>query len=149
RHRRAPARRRRRGTSSRPAGPPAPARAGGDACSHPIAPETRGDRNRDPGARAPVVDLVLHPTPATSRPSPFHPAVAEWFTSRFGQATPPQQEGWPAIGEGRHTLIAAPTGSGKTLAAFLWAIDGLFRQGEALPDATQVLYVSPLRALSN
>jgi ATP-dependent helicase Lhr and Lhr-like helicase len=79
----------------------------------------------------------------------FHPAVAEWFRSKFGEATPPQRQGWPAIREGRHTLIAAPTGSGKTLAAFLSAIDGLFRQGEALPDATQVLYVSPLRALSN
>src|SRR5262245_24819437 len=79
----------------------------------------------------------------------FHPAVTEWFTSKFGEATPPQAQGWPAIRANRHTLIAAPTGSGKTLAAFLSAIDGLFRQGEALPDATQVLYVSPLRALSN
>src|SRR5437762_5639243 len=56
---------------------------------------------------------------------------------------------WPLIRDGRHTLIAAPTGSGKTLAAFLSAIDSLLRQGPVLPDATQVLYVSPLRALSD
>jgi ATP-dependent Lhr-like helicase len=79
----------------------------------------------------------------------FHPSVQSWFTSRLGQPTPPQRDGWPLIREGRNTLIAAPTGSGKTLAAFLSAIDGLLRQGAALTDATQVVYVSPLRALSN
>ena len=81
--------------------------------------------------------------------SGFHPAVRRWFESRFGEATPPQRDGWPAIREGRHTLIAAPTGSGKTLAAFLSAIDSLFRLGPEMPDETRVLYVSPLRALSN
>ncbi|HEY6928786.1 MAG TPA: DEAD/DEAH box helicase, partial [Thermoanaerobaculia bacterium] len=79
----------------------------------------------------------------------FHPAIQKWFADRLGDPTPPQVEGWPRIREGRHTLIAAPTGSGKTLAAFLSAIDSLVRQGESLPDETQVLYVSPLRALSN
>ena len=79
----------------------------------------------------------------------FQPAVAKWFAERLGEPTPPQREGWPAIREGRHTLIAAPTGSGKTLAAFLSAIDSLFRIGPELPDETRVLYVSPLRALSN
>jgi ATP-dependent Lhr-like helicase len=79
----------------------------------------------------------------------FDPAVRAWFESRFGAPTPAQREGWPLIREGRHVLIAAPTGSGKTLAAFLSAIDSLLRQGPDLPDATQVLYVSPLRALSN
>src|SRR2546426_3685012 len=81
--------------------------------------------------------------------SPFHPAVRRWFAEHLGDPTPPQREGWPVIREGRHTLIAAPTGSGKTLAAFLSAIDSLIRQGPALADETQVLYVSPLRALSN
>ncbi len=59
--------------------------------------------------------------------------------------------GWPAISQGRHTLIAAPTGSGKTLAAFLTCIDGLVRKGLEgdLPDTTEVVYVSPLKALSN
>src|SRR5262245_30792378 len=80
---------------------------------------------------------------------PFHPAVRSWFAARLGEPTAPQRDGWPLIREGRHTLIAAPTGSGKTLAAFLSAIDSLFRQGPDLPDETQVLYVSPLRALSN
>src|SRR5688572_27140577 len=82
-------------------------------------------------------------------PGAFHPSVEAWFGGRFGDPTPPQSAGWPLIREGRHTLIAAPTGSGKTLAAFLWSIDTLFRQGDALPDETQVVYVSPLRALSN
>src|SRR2546429_3747091 len=86
--------------------------------------------------------------PVTSL-APFHPAVQRWFETRLGQPTPPQREGWPPIREGRNTLIAAPTGSGKTLAAFLSAIDSLVRQGAGLPDETQVLYVSPLRALSN
>jgi ATP-dependent helicase Lhr and Lhr-like helicase len=82
----------------------------------------------------------------------FHPAVASWFTKRFGAATEPQRRAWPEIRAGRHTLIAAPTGSGKTLAAFLSAIDDLVRQallGGGLPDETEVVYVSPLKALSN
>ena len=79
----------------------------------------------------------------------FHPTVARWFRERVGVPSPAQAEGWPRIRSGAHTLIAAPTGSGKTLAAFLWALDGLLRQGAALPDETQVLYVSPLKALSN
>jgi len=81
----------------------------------------------------------------------FHPAVAAWFAARFAAPTPAQAQAWPAIQSGRHTLIAAPTGSGKTLAAFLAAIDSLVRQGVAgeLPEETQVVYVSPLKALSN
>jgi ATP-dependent helicase Lhr and Lhr-like helicase len=81
----------------------------------------------------------------------FHPAVAAWFASRFDSPTPAQVQAWPAIRAGRHTLIAAPTGSGKTLAAFLAAIDALLRQGleGRLTDQTQVVYVSPLKALSN
>ncbi|HEX7181235.1 MAG TPA: DEAD/DEAH box helicase [Thermoanaerobaculia bacterium] len=81
----------------------------------------------------------------------FHPAVASWFESRFGAPTEPQARAWPEIAAGRHTLIAAPTGSGKTLAAFLAAIDSLVRQALAgeLRDETQVVYVSPLKALSN
>ena len=81
----------------------------------------------------------------------FHPAVSEWFEQCFDGPTPCQQAAWPAIQQRRHTLIAAPTGSGKTLAAFLAAIDDLIRQGQSnpLPDETQILYVSPLKALSN
>jgi ATP-dependent Lhr-like helicase len=80
-----------------------------------------------------------------------HPVVAEWFISRFGTPTEPQIEGWPSIVAGRTTLISAPTGSGKTLAAFLVAIDRLLRQSiaGALDDRTEILYVSPLKALSN
>ncbi|MGE5640396.1 MAG: DEAD/DEAH box helicase, partial [Clostridia bacterium] len=83
--------------------------------------------------------------------SPFHVAVAAWFRSAFAAPTPAQVEAWPAILAGRNTLVAAPTGSGKTLAAFLAAIDGLVRQGLAgtLADETQVVYVSPLKALAN
>src|SRR6187401_2089665 len=79
----------------------------------------------------------------------FHPAVRQWFLERVGTPSAPQEQGWPPIAAGRHVLVAAPTGTGKTLAAFLWALDGLLRQGAALRDETQVLYVSPLRALSN
>jgi ATP-dependent Lhr-like helicase len=81
----------------------------------------------------------------------FHPAVARWFEQTFGSPTEPQSRGWPAIQSGRHALISAPTGSGKTLAAFLASLDALFRQGaeDHLPDETQVVYVSPLKALSN
>ncbi len=81
----------------------------------------------------------------------FHPVVAEWFTKALGTPTPAQADGWPAIGDGGHTLIAAPTGSGKTLAAFLEKLDMLFREGldqGTLPDETRVVYVSPLKALS-
>jgi ATP-dependent Lhr-like helicase len=81
----------------------------------------------------------------------FHPVVSAWFTEKFGSPTEPQKHGWPAIQSGEHTLIAAPTGSGKTLAAFLAALDQLFREGLSgqLPDETRVVYVSPLKALSN
>ncbi|MBE7467094.1 MAG: DEAD/DEAH box helicase [Planctomycetes bacterium] len=79
----------------------------------------------------------------------FHPTVRGWFETNLGEPTPPQREGWPAIRAGKHTLIAAPTGSGKTLAAFLIALDELLRQGPNLSESTQVLYVSPLKALSN
>ncbi len=81
----------------------------------------------------------------------FHPAVAGWFTKQFSNPTPPQAAAWPTIKGQRHTLIAAPTGSGKTLAAFLAAIDDLVRLGVEgrLDDSTHVIYVSPLKALSN
>jgi ATP-dependent Lhr-like helicase len=81
----------------------------------------------------------------------FHTAVARWFEQTFGSPTEPQMRGWPAIQSGRHALISAPTGSGKTLAAFLASLDALFRQGAEghLLDETQVVYVSPLKALSN
>src|ERR1700740_282336 len=81
----------------------------------------------------------------------FYPAVARWFEQMFESPTEPQVRGWPQIQSGRHVLISAPTGSGKTLAAFLASLDLLFREGMAndLPDETQILYVSPLKALSN
>jgi ATP-dependent Lhr-like helicase len=81
----------------------------------------------------------------------FHPAVATWFERTFSAPTAAQARAWPAILSGCHTLIAAPTGSGKTLAAFLAAIDSLVRQGldGTLMDETQIVYVSPLKALSN
>jgi ATP-dependent Lhr-like helicase len=81
----------------------------------------------------------------------FHPAVADWFDRKFRAPTGAQALAWPAIQSGKHVLIAAPTGSGKTLAAFLAAIDSLVKQGlkGELKDETQVVYVSPLKALSN
>ncbi|WUR10960.1 DEAD/DEAH box helicase [[Empedobacter] haloabium] len=81
----------------------------------------------------------------------FHPAVAAWFRASFAGATEAQRRAWPLIQAGRATLIAAPTGSGKTLTAFLAAIDALVRESAQapLPDETRVLYVSPLKALSN
>ena len=79
----------------------------------------------------------------------FHPTVRDWFERRFGTPTEPQAQGWPHIQAGEDTLIAAPTGSGKTLAAFLACLDEMIRQGDALPATTQVLYVSPLKALAN
>jgi ATP-dependent Lhr-like helicase len=80
-----------------------------------------------------------------------HPITAEWFITKFDSPTEPQQHGWPAILAGETTLISAPTGSGKTLAAFLVCIDQLLRQAIAgnLAPCTQVVYVSPLKALSN
>src|ERR1700740_2755723 len=80
-----------------------------------------------------------------------HPLVAEWFVQRFATPTEPQEQGWPHILAGRTTLISAPTGSGKTLAAFLACIDRLVRKALAgdLADRTEVLYVSPLKALGN
>src|SRR3982075_4187901 len=81
----------------------------------------------------------------------FHPAVRDWFVKRFPTPTEPQAPAWPAIKRGEHTLPAAPTGSGKTLSAFLSAIDDLVWKAVdgKLVDETQVVYVSPLKALSN
>jgi len=84
---------------------------------------------------------------------PLHPAVARWFAQAFPAGpTEAQRAAWPSIAAGRHTLVAAPTGSGKTLTAFLMALDALVRDGlrtGGLPDETRVVYVSPLKALSN
>src|SRR5450432_2118426 len=95
---------------------------------------------------------------------PFHPAVRAWFDGRFVEPTPAQARGWPEILAGHDTLIAAPTGSGKTLAAFLASIDSLarrepagssWRRGESVGEAErdgdriEVVYVSPLKALSS
>jgi ATP-dependent Lhr-like helicase len=81
----------------------------------------------------------------------LHPAVAAWFRAKFAAPTPAQEQAWPAIQAGRNVLVAAPTGSGKTLSAFLAALDELVREGQAgtLPDETRIVYVSPLKALSN
>ena len=81
----------------------------------------------------------------------FHPAVAAWFNANFAAPTPAQAQAWPAIAAGKHVLLAAPTGSGKTLAAFLAVLDQLLRAALAkeLLDETRVVYVSPLKALSN
>ena len=83
--------------------------------------------------------------------SRFHPVIERWFANRFAEPTEPQRRAWPVIQDGGDVLIAAPTGSGKTFAAFLSAIDGLVRQGlnGELRDEMQVVYVSPLKALSN
>ena len=100
------------------------------------------DLRRDNGA-------VSH---SGSHPAGFHPAVTAWFERAFPGPTEAQVLAWPAIRSGRNTLVAAPTGSGKTLTAFLSAIDALVREGLAqggLPDETHVVYVSPLKALSN
>jgi ATP-dependent Lhr-like helicase len=93
--------------------------------------------------------LAMPATPATLAWA--HPLVRDWFVNRFGTPTEPQEQGWPHILAGHTTLISAPTGSGKTLAAFLACIDRLVRKALAgdLQDRTEVLYVSPLKALGN
>jgi len=93
---------------------------------------------------SPAVDI--HPALAWA-----HPLVQEWFTAKFGTPTEPQIEGWPSILSGNATLISAPTGSGKTLTAFLVCIDTLLRAAleGGLDSRTHVVYVSPLKALSN
>ena len=81
----------------------------------------------------------------------FHPVVEQWFERRFARPTPVQEQAWPAIATGQDVLLTAPTGSGKTLAAFLFCLDRLAREAMAgtLEDRTHVLYVTPLKALSN
>ena len=106
--------------------------------------------------RHPVMSrpATIHSAASPTDPlSDFHPAVAEWFRSTFPAPTAAQAAAWQAIRAGQHTLVAAPTGSGKTLTAFLAAIDALVCEGVAhggaLPNETRVVYVSPLKALSN
>ena len=113
--------------------------------SRPCAPAGPDPRRARPPARAARLKI------AGDLERLFHPAVAAWFAKTFPAPTPAQTEAWAAIKAGRPTLIAAPTGSGKTLAAFLAAIDDLVRQGARgrSADETQVVYVSPLKALSN
>ena len=89
------------------------------------------------------------PTTITAVIDKFHPLVRDWFRDRFGKPTPPQAAGWGEIARGRDTLIAAPTGSGKTLAAFLWSINRLIAPAGTVQDHTQVVYISPLKALGN
>src|SRR5207249_12205263 len=103
-----------------------------------------------------MVSVSSLPSPTVFAPSGalegFHPAVRAWFERRFPDGpTEAQLGGWPAIAAGRHTLVCAPTGSGKTLAGFLAAIDALYRAhvaGESIEGATQVVYLSPLKALA-
>jgi ATP-dependent helicase Lhr and Lhr-like helicase len=108
----------------------------------------------NPGAAA--GDADPEPASSTCPESPValdwaHPIVREWFLGKFGTPTEPQEQGWPHILAAKATLISAPTGSGKTLAAFLACIDRLVRKALAgeLADRTEVLYVSPLKALGN
>lgn len=77
----------------------------------------------------------------------FSATTRDWFASTFAGPTPAQAAAWATIADGDHTLVVAPTGSGKTLAAFLWALDALAREADRVPG-TQVLYVSPLKALA-
>ena len=106
---------------------------------------------RDPVNRATLWCVSLETADRVDVLDGFHPIVATWFRDRFHTPTEPQLRGWPVISSGRDALIAAPTGSGKTLAAFLSCLDRLIQQGLAapLPDATSILYISPLKALSN
>src|SRR5258708_19770811 len=100
---------------------------------------------------------MLFPEQGAPEPTPTsaldwaHPLVRDWFIGKMATPTEPQEHGWPHILAGRNTLISAPTGSGKTLAAFLVCIDRLIRKAAArdLQDRTEVLYVSPLKALGN
>ncbi len=116
------------------------------------------------GANPPVATGSADPVPVNSASSAgsicpassaaldwAHPIVREWFLGKFGTPTEPQEQGWPHILAAKATLISAPTGSGKTLAAFLACIDRLVRKALAgeLADRTEVLYVSPLKALGN
>src|ERR1700746_1173482 len=91
------------------------------------------------------------PLPVLNSLAWAHPLVQDWFVRRFGTPTEPQEQGWPHILAGHTTLISAPTGSGKTLAAFLACIDRLVRKALSgdLHDRTEVLYISPLKALGN
>jgi ATP-dependent Lhr-like helicase len=95
--------------------------------------------------------LAVRPHPGQGSEGPFHPAVSGWLKSRFGQPTEVQQRAWAVTSQHQHALIAAPTGSGKTLAAFLSAINDLVEESLEAPlaDRVYVLYVSPLKALSN
>jgi ATP-dependent Lhr-like helicase len=105
-------------------------------------------------ARQPRLEAVSAqhlPAPEAEPLAAFHPVIQTWFRRRFAAPTDAQAAGWPEIRTGRDVLIAAPTGSGKTLAAFLAGIDSLVRQSEAgtLTAQTQIVYVSPLKALGN
>ena len=101
--------------------------------------------------RTPVLRQTGNPENRGVPHLPFHPVVSAWLESRFGRPTEVQAQAWAVTSQRRHALIAAPTGSGKTLAAFLSAIDELVREGldKGLSDEVHVLYVSPLKALSN
>jgi ATP-dependent Lhr-like helicase len=95
--------------------------------------------------------LLPDPMPGTISGPAFHPAVQDWFDQSFDAATPVQLAAWAEIAQGRDVLIAAPTGSGKTFAAFLCAINRLVQESRQGPlaESVQVLYISPLKALSN
>jgi ATP-dependent Lhr-like helicase len=113
---------------------------------NPTAAAQPAARNRQKNNQTITIKPPLH-----SALVDFHPVIREWFRRRFGTPTDAQAAGWPQIKTGRDVLIAAPTGSGKTLAAFLCGIDSLVKQSEAseLEASTQIVYVSPLKALGN
>lgn len=95
--------------------------------------------------------LDMHTSSSAANRQNFHPAVTAWFDATFSSPTEAQKQAWPLVRNSKTTLIAAPTGSGKTLTAFLAAVDALVCESSetGLPNETRVLYVSPLKALSN
>ena len=121
---------------------------------HGIRPWQSGEQNTNSSSTILNMPLTLQTGDELEIPPSLdwaHPITQEWFVGRFGTPTEPQIEGWPHIQAGYPTLISAPTGSGKTLAAFLVCIDQLLRKAIAgtLSPYTEVVYISPLKALSN
>lgn len=80
----------------------------------------------------------------------FNKLTERWFTNTLGSPTAVQEQAWPVIAMGRHTLVSAPTGTGKTLTAFLVFIDRLLEQAgnDNLKQELQLIYISPLKSLA-
>jgi ATP-dependent helicase Lhr and Lhr-like helicase len=81
---------------------------------------------------------------------PILSPIQDWFAQQGWKPIAFQKETWKAYLAGQNGLIQVPTGSGKTYGAVMGPIAQMLTEikGEKALSGLQLLYITPLRALS-